>query len=287
MRLIALMVVRNEDWIIDCSLRTALLWCDHVVVVDHGSIDGTPHIVKEIQCEMPDRITYRRYEDTKQWDEMSIRQWSLDLGRAEGGTHFAMVDADEIPTYTALRHLRDRTLELSPGHVLCVPMIPVWGSLLHRRVDDCVWARAKLSVSFADRKDLYWKIPKGAYQHHDRNPKNTAGNVFIPEDLIKGGVMHMQFADRRRILSKHILYRMVDHLRWPNRETVDQLNSKYDQALDEKGLRRELLPKEWIEDLPRYNEISLTRRPWHDEEIKRLLKDNGREWFLGLDLKGF
>ena len=45
--------------------------------------------------------------------------------------------------------------------------------------------------------------------------------------------MHLQFANKRRLLAKHVWYRMIEHLRWPGRTPVTVLNSKYDQALDE------------------------------------------------------
>src|SRR3990167_2593871 len=51
MKLIGLMLARNEDWVIGCSLRAALRWCDAVVVALHACIDETQRIVSQISKE--------------------------------------------------------------------------------------------------------------------------------------------------------------------------------------------------------------------------------------------
>jgi hypothetical protein len=100
-----------------------------------------------------------------------------------------------------------------------------------------------------------------------------------------GGAMHLQFANQRRLVAKHVLYRMVDHLRWPGRETVKQLNFKYDQALTPAG-KLSACPKEWW-DGHRPDLITLEGIPYQEDEIRRLLSEHGRGAFEGLDLKGF
>ena len=96
MLLTALMPVRNEDWIIGFSLRAALQWCDNAVAINHASTDRSAEIIEEIQRETG-RVTVLNEPDPK-WDEMNHRQRMLDEGRRIGGTHFAIVDADEVIT---------------------------------------------------------------------------------------------------------------------------------------------------------------------------------------------
>ncbi|HXO41397.1 MAG TPA: glycosyltransferase, partial [Thermoanaerobaculia bacterium] len=56
MKLVGMMPVRNEDWVLGLSLRAALLFLDEVVVLDHGSSDGTPELLASIAAEHPGRV---------------------------------------------------------------------------------------------------------------------------------------------------------------------------------------------------------------------------------------
>lgn len=284
---VGLMLARNEDWVIAASLRAALQWCDQVVLTLDRCTDKTKEIACAIAKELGGgrvifHVTYD--EDSKVWDEMVVRQENFTIGRRAGGTHFAIVDADEIPSENIIPVLRSWMKSLSPGQILDLPMIPVWGPGVVRD-DDSVWTRAHLTVGFRDRGDLTFATPPGAYQHHNRPPKNALQNRMWPIDKGQGGVMHLQFANKRRLLAKHVLYRMVDHLRWPGRESVAELNAKYDQALSEPG-KLVPLPGEWL-TAAQASRIDLTGVPWQEAEIVRLLAEHGRERFAGLDLKGF
>ena len=123
-KIVSLTICRNEKWVIGLSLRTALQWCDACVVVDHMSTDGTRDVINKIQAEAGEgRVIISEWSDTSKWDEMQMRQHSLDLGRKAGGTHFAIVDSDEVPTANVLPHLRGWMERLKPGHLLDLPMM--------------------------------------------------------------------------------------------------------------------------------------------------------------------
>ncbi len=287
MILVGLMLVKNEDWVLGCSLRAALDWCDKVVVTLDHCTDKSLDIVLDVQKELgKDRVIYEvRGGGVGFWDEMNVRHENFVLGRKYGGTHFAIVDADEILTANCLPHMRPWHKALAPGQILDLPMVPNWEGLDKMRDDDSVWTRARLTVGFRDKNDLHWYIPEGGYHHHNRPPKGALPNRMWPIEKYQGGVFHLQFANKRRLLAKHVLYRMVDHLRWPNRENVEQLNAKYDQALSAPGKLTEF-PPEWWGDFRR-DLIKLDGVPWQEAEIVRLLKERGLEAFRGLDLKGF
>jgi glycosyltransferase involved in cell wall biosynthesis len=58
MKIVSLTVCRNEEWVLGLSLRAALQWVDHAVVLNHASTDRTGLIVAEIMEENPGRVTY-------------------------------------------------------------------------------------------------------------------------------------------------------------------------------------------------------------------------------------
>src|SRR3990167_7796994 len=106
MKLIGLMCVKNESWVLGLSARAALRWCDEIVMVNHSSTDDTVVVIQELEREFPWRIQYSHWEDKGEWDEMEMREHSLLLGRKFGGTHFAVIDADEIVTGNLLSSVR-------------------------------------------------------------------------------------------------------------------------------------------------------------------------------------
>lgn len=307
MKLIGLMLVKNEQWILGASLRTALQWCDEMVVVDTGSWDNSVSIISEVTSENPYRVHYSRMTPTKTvklrnaydgveydveqedlhgwWNEMDVRQHALQLGRKHGGTHFAMVDADEILTANLIPQVYSDVGKLKPGQVLDYPMLAM------RRVDayqddGSIWSSVMLSVAFADRDNLTWRPDGLGYHFHHRCPYGIETVTLKPHhDKAMGGVMHLQFSDPERLRWKHRLYKMIERLRWPDRDPVEQVNWRYNLAL-EPARRVVKIPDEWY--LPEMlSRIDTAQTPWHKSECHRLWDTYGPEPFKGLDLWGW
>lgn len=284
MRLVGLMVVRNEDWILKASLDAALRWCDGICFTFHACTDKSWPIVQ--QAWQKDRMYVAEVcEDNEKWDEMRVRQTNLAAARAMGGTHFAIIDADEMLTHNHLPRVRSWFSSLAPGQALDVPMVPVWDSLSKFRNDGSVWCHSSLTLGFMDAPGLTWQPAGDGYQHHNRPPYGILERRWRPILHGEGGVMHLQFANKRRLLAKHVLYRMVDHLRWPERRSIKRLNEIYDEALATPQ-NMTPIPDEWYGDYPMH-QVALDGVPWQEEEIRRLISVHGRDKFNGLDLKGF
>lgn len=283
MKLVALTICRNEDWILEFCLRSALTWVDEVVVVDDESTDETRRILSLVRQDFPNRIHVCFRPRGDHWEEMIVRQASLDLGRAVGGTHFAIVDADEALTANTSTVVRNAFEALEPSQLLETPMLAM-RSLQHYQDDTSVWSGAWLTIGFRDHPRLTWQPAVDGYQHHHRPPHGATVRRRIHASKREGGAFHFQFANQRRLLAKHVLYRMVDHLRWPGRETTVDLNWKYDQALQTPA-RCSAVPAAWYQGLTP-SLINLEGEPWHEREVRRLLAVHGLEAFAGLDLKG-
>lgn len=283
MQLIGLMLARSEDWIIGLSSRAALEWVDHLIVLDHCSVDLTREILETVS-HASGRLTILDWKDAGKWDEMSARQATLNKARELGASHIAIIDADEILTANLIPKIRKTVEQLRPAQILNVAMIPVWNDPWHYRNDRSVWCRSWVSLAFADHSDLAWKPAEDGYHHHHRMPYGVSDIVHA--GVHRGeGVMHLQFCNKRRLLAKHILYRMTDHLRWPGREPVAQLNSKYDEALDERGINLTPCSPAWWDGYDP-SLIKLDGIPWQEAEVQRLISVHGRKKFQGLDLKG-
>jgi hypothetical protein len=298
MKLIALMPVRNEAWILGLSARVALMWCDALIVLDHASTDGTRAILCDLAAEFGhERIVWFSDEDAE-WKEMAHRQFLLAAGRAAAGSHFAIVDADEILCADSLPHIRHWAKSLMPAECLQVRMHSMWRNPYIYRVDPAsVWSnRRDLSLVFRDSPSLGWSPDRAGYQHHARAPRGTLavassvrGHLTRNQIATRNpdvGVMHMQWASWRRVTAKHAFYKV--HERLTNASaSVRRIDQMYNQALNEYGLVTLPAPPEWwtaYGDLLQY--LDVEAEPWQEAEVKRLVAQRGLGTFKGLDLFG-
>lgn len=283
MKLIGLCLVRNEDWILRTSMEAGLRWCDGLAVVDHASTDMTRSIITSMALETG-RVDFKFHDDASKWDEMNLREETLQMGRKMGGTHFAIIDADEIITANLIDKIRPEFEKLEPAQCIEVPMLAM-RTLDVYQDDDSIWSSVWLTLGFANAPSLTWSPAEDGYQHHSRPPRRYTSVRRFLKNKSEGGVMHAQWCHKRRIKAKHVLYRMVDFLRWPDRESKDHLNWKYTLALVPPG-HLGAAPEEWWAGHNK-QAIKLDGVPWQEAEIRRLLEIHGRQKFDGLDLLGF
>ncbi len=276
MRLIGVMPCRNEAWVCGLSTRVALRFCDELVCLNHASTDNTAEILADVQgvhvINEPDPL----------WAEMSHRQRLLEAARERGATHIAIIDADEVLTANLQPYIRDWVEGLVPGTYLRLGM-PCMRGIYEYQTND-IWGRAVVTAAFADSPDLHWKAAEG-YDFHHREPYGSKQGAAVHRE--HGGVMHLQFAHRRRLLAKHALYQMTETLRWPGRRTPAQLAQLYSLAPELYGIHTVFCPGEWwdgYQPLMRY--LDLTSEPWQEAEVRRLWAAHGPQVFAGLNLFG-
>lgn len=287
MKLIGLMLVRNEAWILGMTARVALRWCDSLRIVMDRCTDNTSRIVDDLIREYgANRIAYQHTEQAEHWQEMDIRQQMLEDGRGMGGTHFAMIDGDEAVTHNQLENARKWTESLKPGQVLDMPMICPHRGLEKYRDDHTEWSRSQLSVSFCDKPNLAWR-PRNGYQFHQRCPQGSGEHINpLNRDKSKGGAFHFQWVSWERITAKHRWYKLNERVRWPNRTLPNEVDRIYSQALDETGLRTRAIPKDWYGDYEMHF-VYPNHQAWHTRECELMLERHGPGIMDGLNLWGW
>jgi glycosyltransferase involved in cell wall biosynthesis len=281
MKLIALMPTRNSAWTLPASARSALRWCDGIVIHDHASTDETPAVIDALAAEYPGRV-HRIREENPFWREASHRQRLLEAGRGAGGDCFALVDDDEFLTANLLPDIRATVESLSPAEVLQIPWIICWRGLDQYRNDDSVWSRSYVSMAFRDAPQLCWQAREHDYQHHHRHPFNSTHQIPWT-DLNRGGLLHIQHASWRRLLSKQALYEAREILHYPN-FTAEQIRARYGPTVNEDGAKFSPVPAAWWTDDKSL--IALDAEPWQEAEVRRLVAEHGRERFSQIDLFG-
>lgn len=288
MKIVGVIPVRNEDWILGLSLRVALEWCDSVIIAFHKSCDTSHQIVLQVASNENDcrqnpelvRVSWLDWTG-KAWDEMDQRQALLNSARLEDATHIALIDADEVLCGDSLPRIRALAEDLPPAGMLTARMPCMWRGLDQYRVDrGSVWSgRHDLALVFRDAPGLCWAPAHDGYQHHSRAPRGIQTTYRANLD-----VMHLQFASWRRLLAKQTWYRMTDRLENPNRPS-SQIERTYAAATDERGAQLAEAPAEWWEPYKEWRKyVDLEREPWHEAEIRRMLSEHGEEKFAGLSI---
>lgn len=283
MKIVATMLVRNEEWVLRASLRTALKWADEVIVLNHGSIDDTAGILSRAFAQTG-RVFHRNIEAGESWEEMDLRHELLVWARSRDATHVALVDADEILTENLVPKVRRYAEQLKPKQTLRMPMIAPWGDLDHYRDDRSAWSVANTFLLVCDHPDIRWHANKSGYQLHHREPYGITEPTYLADSKKEGGFFHLQWASWRRLVAKHVWYQMMERLRYPEKP-VKHIAAQYSQAPQDKKTRRSKVPQNfWDPETKKL--IDLEHVPWHEQEVARLIERHGRETFRGLNFMG-
>lgn len=174
-KIVGLMAARNEAQLIANSLQALALYTDEIIVLDDASTDNTVAVVKslQIQCRIAQII------EKKAWyrDEPGDRNKLLMAGRAIGGTHFIMLDADEIFTANLLENnlLKNKILALKPGDKMTATWIQLWRSPDAYRYDASVWSGGAADIIFCDDGKCAYD---STFIHAPRTPANLVGTVY-------------------------------------------------------------------------------------------------------------
>ncbi len=288
MKLIGLMPVRNEAWVLGISARVALKWCDELVILVHASTDGTVDIAADLAGEFPARVCVDFQGGD--WDEMAHRQRLLDTARGRDATHIAIVDADEILTANLLPIIRPHVEALRPAQIMQLPGYNLRGSL-DRYHANGIWGQRTFDTAFVSQPLANWQ----GDQFHHRAPFGIPCTPKLPIRQGCGGVLHLWGASERRLAAKHALYKITERLRWPEKRVRD-IDAYYNYAMSaaaSAGTKYSTqwtfaaVPPSWWEpyaDLMGY--LDVDAEPWQEAEARKLYAEHGAAKFAGLDLFG-
>jgi glycosyltransferase involved in cell wall biosynthesis len=101
MRVVGILLVRDEERFVEQAVRNVLGFCDEFIAVDNGSRDGTPTILQRLHAEFSGKIRLHHAKHPKESHD-------LIAGFAGTDTWVFGVDGDEIYDPSGLGKLRRR-----------------------------------------------------------------------------------------------------------------------------------------------------------------------------------
>ena len=280
-KIIGLIAARNESLQISQCIKALHPYVDDIIYLDDASTDNSVAIVKSLANE----YNILHIIEKKIWirDEPGDRNMLLNIGRTLGGTHFIVIDADEMFTANCLEDnfLRNKILSLQPGDELLLNWIQLWRSIEYYRFDNSVWTWNYKNIIFCDDKKCSYSSD---FIHTPRCPYDLHGTRYTIEGYTYG-LLHFQFVNWHNLLIKQAWYRCLELIRNPN-ISAHAINSKYAPSKDERNLRREKCPKQWFDGYSSFFDqtIYLENEKWRTKQVIDWFTQYGKIFFKDLDI---
>jgi hypothetical protein len=249
-------------------------------VLDDGSTDSTSSILENLKTELP--IVEIIQNEISEWEtgrESNNLQKLLEAGRRAGGTHFILMDADEIISANALKDnlLRKIILSLKPGDVIALEWIPLWRSPFYYRVDDNCYVKGDKHIIFCDTGSASYTT---SYIHGARLPSDLRGKLIKLSQFV---LLHFQFVNWNNLLEKQAWYRCLEHVK--KIQSPVAINNRYRRSKDEKGIQLRPVRPEWFAEYENFDyEIYNLPVKWRKQQVLKWFAHYGIEYFKGLDI---
>ena len=277
MKVIALLPVRNEAWVLAHTLDSLSRFCDVVIVSDQGSTDGSQEI-----CARFSKVVL--LDETRGADRLPQRaRWRLlDAARGYDGHNLLWcTDADElVPPDLARTFLAAHAAHLVAPRAIACRDYHLWRGISRYRNDWSQYGPQWKVMAFADdRRVDYPRQPDIRPLHEPRTPVDDDPQVLKAEGL---PMLHLQFSLWRRNQMKQAWYRCVEWI--DGRRTAMDINGQYSITMPPWYVRTAPVPSAWLKELT-LPSISVDAEPaWHDAEIAGLFDAHGIEFFEPMEI---
>lgn len=274
MRVVGLLPVRNEAWVLRQSLACLSGFCDLILVGDQNSSDESRSIARRFS-----KVTLIESRDPAICEQARWRLW--DEARMLPGENLIWcTDADELVSPRLARTFlnRDRH-KLSPGVVVECEYYHAWST--PRRYRDAGWPYAPhwKPVAMVDDRRVDYRRDRALPLHEERVPVTSASARHRAESV---PVLHLQWLLPNRMQMRQAWYRCREWME-SGRSAAD-INRQYSVALPTRRLRTQPVPDAWTADLD-FPDFSIDRDPaWQEAEILGWFGERGPAFFEPLEI---
>jgi len=240
MKIIALIPIKNEGWILETCLSSLKGITDEIIAIDDGSDDNSVEILKKHSATI---ISSKDHTEIS-WAEHSIREKLLELGRKHGGTHFICIDGDEAFSSNFKNNAKEIFESMKPSQKLSFKWVTLWQSILKYR-NDGIYKDLYKDFVFCD--DGFSKYPY-AFLGVQRTPGENSQSSIIKIDSKIGVVLHFQYVDFMRSQLKQAWYRCSEFLK--KGKSAKRINNMYKHSLPTEKILSNTEPI-WLSELPK------------------------------------
>jgi hypothetical protein len=269
-KIIALMPVKNEGWILRDSLTNLSEFCDHIIIGDQMSTDDS----REIYKEFPKVLVI---DNDQKFHSNNIRWRLLDEARKIPGEHIlVLLDADEILPAEILKQNLDIIRTAPAGSVIQCPWLNLWKQADEYRSDG-YWKDLTKNIFFIDDRKSDYVRESTLNDHTDRTPQVA---TYIKTDKLP--VLHLEFLFWKKAQIKQAWYRCSELINKP--EEAKKINNRYKDTKEADAIKTSPLKPECKEVFQTSQTAYKIESDWRYEEMLSWFNKYGIEFFEPLDI---
>jgi hypothetical protein len=274
MRVVALLPVRNEAWVLSQALACLSGFCDAIFVGDQQSSDESRTIARQFS-----KVTLIESQTPAICEQARWQLW--DAARAVPGSNLIWcTDADELVSPGLVRAFlqRDRD-KVTPGTIVECEYYHCWST--PGRYRDAGWPYAPYwkPVAIVDDRRVDYRSDRELPLHEERVPVSAASPKFRAARV---PILHLQWLLPNRMQMRQAWYRCREWME--SGRTPADINQQYSVALPSTRPRTRPVPAEWVKDVS-FPDLAIDREPaWQEAEILRWFAARGPEFFEPLEI---
>lgn len=275
MKIIALLPVKNEAWVIEHTLASLSGFCDVILLNDQQSTDRT----KEIAAGFPKAV----WIESSESHICEQARWQLwDVARDYDGTNLLWcTDADELVSPRLARRFLDaHRAQLVGGAVIDCLYCHFWNSPARYRTGlGGAYAPHLKPVAIVDDRRVDYDRSRALPLHEERVPI-TAGAPRLHAEEVP--VMHLQWLLPNRSQARQAWYRCREWMQ--GEKTAAVINEIYARTLPQVYVRTAPIPPAWLDDVTLPGTAIDAEPSWQVAEVLRWFDERGITFFEPLEI---
>ncbi len=274
MKIIALLPVKNEAWVLPHSLACLSGFCDVILINDQQSTDAS----REVAARFP-KVVWIDSPESQICEQARWRLW--DVARQYDGHNLLWcTDADELVSPPRVREfLAARADALPDGAVVDALYCHAWNDPGRYRAGLGVYSPYWKAVGLVDDRRRDYDRTRALPLHEERVPI-AADSVRVHAD--GAPVLHMQWLLPNRSQMRQAWYRCRELLQ--GERGVRAINEQYAGTLPEWHVPTAAIPPGWLEGVTLPDAGVDAEPPWQYEEITAWFDARGVEFFEPLEI---
>jgi Glycosyl transferase family 2 len=273
MKVIGLMPVRNEAWVLRHSLSCLSGFCDVVFVHDQSSQDASRdicrdfpkvHLISSDEADICERARFRLLDAAREYDGNNLIWFN---------------DADELVSPSSMRRFLAASSPHEPGTVVECLFYTLWKTPRRYRNDFTLYRPHLKAMAFVDDRSTDYDRSTDFPLHVPRVPIEHPARIVTATEV---RVLHLQWTVWERNQMKQAWYRCSELLN--HNKPASEINALYSIAFDAIGIKTTAVPSAWVEDVT-FPDVSVNHDPsWHEREILSWFNVYGVERFEPLEI---
>jgi len=285
-KVIALVPFKNEELFLPIFMQSLEGLVDAVLGFDDDSTDSSVSLFRKFGGVLLNDYAGSPLPQEK-GPTVQIRNRLLEFGRKFGGTHFLIIDCDEIIIGAARTDFKKIANSLKPGDYLSLNLITTWNNFKTYISFPDLRGPREMSFLFADRPDITYP-DKEKFVHFDRIPRSNDGKTTkqMKHNIDESAVLHLSYIGWERAQLKQSWYRVTEKELFGRSSQI--INETYRFTMNNtpptEYLRPGMIPEFLDSKILALLKSFEAEQSWHLEEIRRILKRNQWSKFTNLEI---